>query len=266
MTIRRTVVVDRHAGTAGEMKRIHCDGFHRIECDDVIESDVCTLGDAAHFIHILRVTFFGKRQIFARLNLRALPGKLKIIISGIDQNALWGQSGADIKVSYTYDTKTWGVISARTSAVYLNEYVIQSLPTDTPFDYAGSYSGTSLYARYRFYTQLGWSYKGWDAGLNNTYIPGVEDVAGGAGAPDVAAYSTWDARLGYSFKGSSNRWLKGLSIGAGVKPRSPAVPSCGSFGRDSITMSKPPLRFVGLVTVCSSQRTWNSGFSMATRS
>ncbi len=126
------------------------------------------------------------------------------------------QSGADVKVSYTYDTKTWGVLSARTSAVYLNEYVIQSLPTDTPFNYAASYSGTSLYARYRFYTQLGWSYKAWDAGLNNTYIPSVTDVAGGAGAPDVAAYSTWDARLGYSFKGSSNRWLKGLSIGAGV--------------------------------------------------
>jgi iron complex outermembrane receptor protein len=126
------------------------------------------------------------------------------------------QSGADVKVSYTYDTKTWGVLSARVSGVYLSEYVIQSLPTDTPFDYAGSYSGTSLYARYRFYTQLGWSFKDWDAGLNNTYIPSVEDVAGGAGAPDVAAYSTWDARLGYSFKGSSNRWLKGLSIGAGV--------------------------------------------------
>jgi len=52
--------------------------------------------------------------------------------------------------------------------------------------------------------------------LNNTYIPSVADVGGASGAPDVASYSTWDARLGYSFKGYSNRWLKGLSIGAGV--------------------------------------------------
>jgi iron complex outermembrane receptor protein len=126
------------------------------------------------------------------------------------------QSGADIKVSYTYDTKTWGVLSARLSGVYLHEYVVQSLPTSAPFDYADSYSGTSLYARYRFYTQLGWSFKDWDAGLNNTYIPSVADVGGASNAPDVASYSTWDARLGYSFKGSSNRWLKGLSIGAGV--------------------------------------------------
>jgi len=46
------------------------------------------------------------------------------------------QSGADIKVSYTYDTKSWGVLNGRVSGVYINEYVIQSLPTDAPFDYA----------------------------------------------------------------------------------------------------------------------------------
>jgi iron complex outermembrane receptor protein len=125
------------------------------------------------------------------------------------------QSGADFKVSYRYDTKSWGELSARLTGVYLNEYVIQSLPTSTPFNYAGSYSGTSLYARYRFFSQLGWQYKQWSAGLNTTYIPSVHDV-GAANAPDVASYTTWDTRLGYTFSGSSNKWLKGLSLGVGV--------------------------------------------------
>jgi iron complex outermembrane receptor protein len=190
----------------------------------LIVSSVEQLGTASPYASLVRLgqslageTYFGTGTPIATPGQMSNRPSDEVWITNqlVNIAGVW-QSGADIKVSYTSDTKTWGVISARTSAVYLNEFVIQSLPTDTPFDYAGSYSGTSLYARYRFYTQLGWSYKGWDAGLNNTYIPGVEDVAGGAGAPDVAAYSTWDARLGYSFKGSSNRWLKGLSIGAGV--------------------------------------------------
>lgn len=190
----------------------------------LIVSSVEQFGTASPYASLVRLgTSVAGETYFGTGTPIATPGQMSnrpsdevwITNQLVNIAGVW-QSGADIKVSYTYDTKTWGVISARMSGVYLSEYVIQSLPTDTPFDYAGSYSGTSLYARYRFYTQLGWSFKDWDAGLNNTYIPSVEDVAGGAGAPDVAAYSTWDARLGYSFKGYSNRWLKGLSIGAGV--------------------------------------------------
>jgi iron complex outermembrane recepter protein len=190
----------------------------------LIVSSVEQFGTASPYASLVRLgTSLAGETYFGTGTPIATPGQMSnrpsdevwITNQLVNIAGVW-QSGADIKVSYTYDTKTWGVLSARVSGVYLSEYVIQSLPTDTPFDYAGSYSGTSLYARYRFYTQLGWSFKDWDAGLNNTFIPSVTDVAGGAGAPDVAAYSTWDARLGYSFKGSSNRWLKGLSIGAGV--------------------------------------------------
>jgi outer membrane receptor for ferrienterochelin and colicin len=43
----------------------------------------------------------------------------------------------------------------------------------------------------------------------------LKDVAW-TGEPEVAAYSTYDARLSYRFSGSNNRWLKGMAVGAGV--------------------------------------------------
>ncbi|MBA4137756.1 MAG: hypothetical protein C0518_10610 [Opitutus sp.] len=125
------------------------------------------------------------------------------------------QSGADIKVNYTYDTGTWGVLTGRISGVYLNDYVIQSLPTSAPFDYQGSYSGTSLYAKWRAFAQVGWRFKNWSAGLNGTFIPSVDDVAS-PNNPKVASYRAFDAQLGYEFKGWGNRWIEGLSLNVGV--------------------------------------------------
>lgn len=191
----------------------------------LIVSNVEQLGTASPYASLVRLgqslsgeTYFGTGAAITTPGQMSNRPSDEVWITNklVNIAGVW-QSGADVKVSYKYDTKTWGMLSARLSGVYLDEYVIQSLPTDSPFDYAGSYSGTSVYARYRIYTQFGWNFKGWSAGLNNTYIPTLNDVAAGVTPdPEVAAYSTWDARLGYSFSGSSNRWLKGMSIGAGV--------------------------------------------------
>jgi len=145
------------------------------------------------------------------------------------------QSGADVKVSYTHDTQSWGVLTGRVSAVYLNDYNIQSLPTQAPFDYADSYSGSSLYARWRAYAQVSWRYKSWNAGVNLVAIPSVTDVAT-PNEPSVKAYRTVDLQAGYSFSGSKNRWLDGLSVNLGannvfnVDP--PFIASEGNQSRD----------------------------------
>ncbi|MCW5547366.1 MAG: TonB-dependent receptor [Opitutaceae bacterium] len=125
------------------------------------------------------------------------------------------QSGADLKVGYSHDTGSWGALSGRLSLIYLNEYFIQTLPTSAPFDFAGSYSGTSLYPRWRAFLNLGWRYKGWTVGLNGSFVPGLDDVAS-PGTPRVASYRAFDARVGYDFGGSANRWLAGLSLNLGV--------------------------------------------------
>ncbi|MEY3775132.1 MAG: hypothetical protein RLZZ129_1912 [Verrucomicrobiota bacterium] len=189
----------------------------------LIVSDVERLGAASIYAPLVRIgtsaageTYFGTgTPITTPGQMSNRPSDTLWITNQLVNIAGVWQDGADLKVSYTHDTNSWGVLSARLSAVYLNSYVIQSLPTSVPFDYAGSYSGTSLYADWRAYLNLGWRFKNWTAGMNGTFIPSVADVGAG-NAPDVASYRTFDFQVGYSFAGSSNKWLDGLSLNLGV--------------------------------------------------
>jgi len=189
----------------------------------LIVSDVERLGPASIYAPLVRFgvsqageTYFGTgAAVSAPGQMSDKPSDTVWITNQLTNIAGVWQSGADIKVSYTHDTNSWGVLTGRLSMVYLNDYFIQSLPTSAPFNYADTYSGSSLYAMWRAYLSLGWRYKSWTAGINGTFIPSVEDV-GAANAPDVSAYNAFDARVGYDFGGSSNKWLAGLSVNLGV--------------------------------------------------
>ncbi|MCW5548287.1 MAG: TonB-dependent receptor [Opitutaceae bacterium] len=189
----------------------------------LIVSDVEQFGPASIYAPLVRFgvsqageTYFGTgTAVTAPGQMSDKPSDTVWITNQLTNIAGVWQDGADIKVSYTHDTNSWGVLSARLSAVYLNSYVIQSLPTSAPFDYEGSYSGTSLYAKWRAYLNVGWRYKNWTAGMNGTFIPGVTDVAS-PGNPKVTSYRTFDFQVGYDFQGSSNKWLEGLSLNLGV--------------------------------------------------
>lgn len=125
------------------------------------------------------------------------------------------QSGAELRVDYTRDTASWGRFEFGTVLSYINDYWTQSLPTTAPFDFAGSFSGTSTYPRWRTYTSVDWTYKSWAAGLGHTFIPTVDDVA----APvltEIDSYNTVDLRVGYKFSSFSNRFLKGMKLTLGV--------------------------------------------------
>jgi iron complex outermembrane recepter protein len=125
------------------------------------------------------------------------------------------QSGADIRVRYNWDTESMGKFNAALSMVYLHNYHIQSLPGGTSFNYTDSFSGTSVYPRFRTYTTLGWNYKNWEAGLAHTFIPEIDDVANAVELP-VKSYHNFDLQASYSFSGSNNKWLDGLSFAVGI--------------------------------------------------
>lgn len=189
----------------------------------LIVADVEQFGPASIYAPLVRFgvsqageTYFGTgTAVTAPGQMSDKPSDTVWITNQLTNIAGVWQDGADLKVSYTHDTNSWGVLSARLSAVYLNSYFIQSLPTSAPFNYEGSYSGTSLYAKWRAYLSLGWRYGNWTAGMNGTFIPGVTDVAS-PGEPKVASYRTFDFQVGYNFRGSSNKWLEGLSLEIGV--------------------------------------------------
>jgi iron complex outermembrane receptor protein len=125
------------------------------------------------------------------------------------------QSGAELRIDYMRDTASMGKFDFGTVLSYINDYWTQNLPTSAPFDFGGTFSGTSTYPRWRTYSSVDWTYKAFAAGIGHTFIPTLDDVA----APvltEIDSYHTVDLRLGYKFSGHSNRWLSGMSLTVGV--------------------------------------------------
>lgn len=125
------------------------------------------------------------------------------------------QDGADLRIDYVYDTKTWGRFNASIAGTYIRSYVQQSLPTTAPADFSGSFSGTSSYPRWRTYTSLDWTFKDWVVGASQTYIPSMDDI-GGVAVAKVDSYQTFDVRASYAFRSWNSHWLKGLRLTVGV--------------------------------------------------
>ncbi len=146
------------------------------------------------------------------------------------------QQGLDVKVNYKWEPQSWGKLDMTLSGVYIHEFVVQSLPTSTPFDFAGSFSGSSALPSFRTYTRFNWSKENWSASLNHTFIPGMEDRGGPLPYYKIEKYSTFDLQAGYNFAASESKWLKGLAVNVGINnalnEMPPNTPSEGNQGND----------------------------------
>lgn len=145
------------------------------------------------------------------------------------------QDGMDVQMNYNYDTQGWGRLRFSMAGTYLRQYVIQSLPSDVPTNYVDGFSGTSVYARYRTHSTLGWSFKDWNATLGHTYVPSIDDLA--AASPfRVGHCHSFDVQVGHTFAGFNNNWLKGLNLTVGVNnftnTMPPLIPSEGNQSHD----------------------------------
>ncbi len=80
VSIRRTIVIDRHAGAAGQVQgvRRHC--FHGIDHSHIFKGNIGAFGNTDHLIHVLLVAFLGKWDVFACLDLGAFPGQFQLDI------------------------------------------------------------------------------------------------------------------------------------------------------------------------------------------
>ena len=124
------------------------------------------------------------------------------------------QSGADIRLDYTHDTASAGRFDIGFVTTYMHRYVVQNLPTSAPFNFAGSFGGSTI-PEYRTFTQVDWTYKHWQAGISHTFIPSVTDQLA-AVTVDSEAYHSIDLRFAYEFSGANQRWLQGLRVAFGV--------------------------------------------------
>lgn len=209
----------------------------------LIVSDVEKLGAKSNYASLVKIAtsvsgethFTDGAAITAPGQMSSGPSDAVWISNSIVNVAGVWQEGADIQLNYLYDTKNFGRFALSNATTYLRSYVVQSLPTDIPTQYQDGYSGTSVYARYRMQNRLSWSLKEWRASLAHTYIPSIDDLANGT-PYRVSHYNSGDLQVSRSFRGMSNKWVKGLDLSLGVNnftnAQPPLIPSEGNQSHD----------------------------------
>lgn len=197
-------------------------------------------------------TYFGTgAPITAPGQMTARPSDELWISNSIVNVAGYWQDGMDVKLDYKYNAGNLGTFDLSTAGTFLRQYVVQVLPTTPAQGYQDGYfnaatSSTGVFPRYRLSSRLDWSLKSWNAGIGHTYVPSLDDLSN-ATAFRVAKYHNFDLQVGYSFKNSANRWLKGLTTTVGVNnvfnKFPPLIPSEGNQSAD-INAYDPIGRFV----------------------
>ncbi len=135
--------------------------------------------------------------------------------------------GLDASAEYQLKTAGFGQFDVAVEAALYSSYMLQILPSENYYQYAGTASGNAFannvgtLPRWRTYTTLGWKFRGFDLLLEHTFVPHVNAVgAGGSGATapvQLASFQQWDLGMGYNFGTLRlNPWLNNLSVRAGV--------------------------------------------------
>lgn len=173
------------------------------------------------------------------------------ISNAIVNVAGYWQDGVDLKIDYKYNAGNLGTFDLSTAGTFIRQYVVQVLPSSPATGYQDGYysaatSSTGVFPRYRINSRLDWSRDSWTAGIAHTYVPSLDDLSN-ATPYRVAKYHNFDVQVGYSFKNSSNKWLKGLTTSVGVNnvfnKFPPLIPSEGNQSAD-INAYDPIGRFV----------------------
>jgi iron complex outermembrane receptor protein len=150
----------------------------------------------------------------------------------------------DISLEYELPATSFGRFTVSTTGTYLKSFLVQRLPTDPIYEYAGySTNGQTMsgtFPKYSFYSTLEWKQGNWAALLGSSHISSMTDILSGqipalylanAATPpvtEVAAYTTFDLQASYTFgrKDAAALWnyLKGLKLTVGVNNLSNKMP------------------------------------------
>jgi iron complex outermembrane receptor protein len=162
------------------------------------------------------------------------PDKI-YVLTGLANIGSQSQHGFDVNISYELPWKQYGRFHVNSNWAILQSFLNNS----------DEYAGNDLYGslpKFRAYTTVDWSYRGYGATLGYTRINTVDaDPAsfGGSGL-DVGPYNTFDLQFRYDL-GTASSQLKGLTVGIGCNnltnqapPQSPNYSSPpfdnGTFG------------------------------------
>jgi iron complex outermembrane receptor protein len=157
----------------------------------------------------------------------AAPGQ----ISGRPKSTVWlatplvniggtWTKGLDATADYNFKTSV-GSFDLKSSATIYTDATFQELPTQPYYNYLGDASiNRGTIPVWRTYSSVDWSFRGFEATVNHTFISSVEDVGSGgasASAPvHVASYSQFDATVAYAFR-KGHGLLGGILNGATLR-------------------------------------------------
>ena len=188
--------------------------------------------------------------------LLAAPGGLKSYVTSpgyagdlyiLDNQANSGTvhvKAMDLTLEYELPATSFGQFTVSTTGTYLKSFLVQRLPTDLIYEYAGySTNGQTMsgtFPKYSFYSTLEWKQGNWAAQLGSSHVSSTTDILSGqipalylanpATPPvtQVAAYTTYDLQGSYTFgkSGAAALWsyLKGLKLTIGVNNLSNQMP------------------------------------------
>jgi iron complex outermembrane receptor protein len=122
--------------------------------------------------------------------------------------------GVDVTLDYAYTTQSAGRLKFSSTATIWNSYLVQEIPTENYYQYAGTASGggsssQGTIPRWRTYTTLDWTWGAYEALVGQTHISSVTDIGPGGSASSapspVPSYEQWDAILGADM-GKAGLW------------------------------------------------------------
>jgi iron complex outermembrane receptor protein len=143
--------------------------------------------------------------------------------------------GFDASLVYELPTKSFGKFDLNSTITVYNSYLIQILPTQNYYQFAGHVSTIAsntenessgggeggTIPRWKTYTSITWKYKGLEVLAAQTFIPQVTDIGSGGAdespALTVASFQQWDFALTYKLAALHwSHWTDGLTVRVGV--------------------------------------------------
>ena len=195
--------------------------YYKIEQTDLVGSlasgltiisDVERLGAASQYAQFVALNAFpgqaGAVAITAPGQLHPNPDAI-YVLTGLGNISSQTQHGFDVNISYELPWKQYGRFHFSS-----NWEILQSFNLD-----GTEYAGNDLYGtlpKFRAYTTLDWTYKGYGATLGYTRINAIDadpPAFGGSGL-DVGPYNTFDIQFRYDL-GNASPMLKGVNFDIG---------------------------------------------------
>jgi iron complex outermembrane receptor protein len=134
--------------------------------------------------------------------------------------------GFDTTFAYALHTRSSGLFRFSSTATVWNSYLVQEIPTENYYQYAGTASGggsssQGTIPRWRTYSTIDWKLGALEAEIGHTYIPSVVDIGPGGSASTppshVGDYEQVDVNGGIDLSRTGvSRWLGKAELKLGV--------------------------------------------------